>query len=73
MLVYVVQIVKIQCLIAHEYKDTNILKYTWFVVHIMLYVSVEFRNRSYSRCSFNNFNKNSFSQREAFIVFQLPF
>jgi hypothetical protein len=68
MLVYVMQNVKIQCLIAQEYKDTNNLKCTRFVVHIMLYITVEFRNRSCSRCSFNNFNKNSFSQREASAV-----
>ena len=68
MLVYVMQNVKIQCLIAHEYKDTNNLKCTWFVVYIMLYISVEFRNRSYSRCIFNNSNKNVFSQRGAFVV-----
>jgi len=71
MFVYVMQNVKIQRLIAQEYKDTNNLKCAWFIVHIMLYISVEFRNRSYSRCSFNNFNKNSFNQREASVVSSL--
>jgi len=61
------QNVKIR-LIAQDYKDTYNLKCAWFVVHIMLYISVEFRNRSCSRCSFSNFNKNRFSQREASVV-----